>query len=70
MRRRDLLALLGGVYVVLIVAMLLLGKTAFAGALLSALAGIGTVAVTYVLGMHGWGARVASASSRCMNVLR
>jgi hypothetical protein len=39
--------------------MLVLGKTALAGALVSALAGIGTVAATYAIGMHGWGARVA-----------
>ncbi|MBV9171594.1 MAG: glycosyltransferase family 39 protein, partial [Chloroflexi bacterium] len=39
--------------------MLLLGKTAFAGTIVSALSGIGTVAATYALGMHGWGPRVA-----------
>jgi hypothetical protein len=39
--------------------MLLVGKTAFAGALVSALAGIGTVAATYAIGLRGWGPRVA-----------
>ena len=39
--------------------MLLLGKTALAGTLVSALAGIGAVAATYALGMRGWGPRVA-----------
>ncbi|MCA1644712.1 MAG: glycosyltransferase family 39 protein [Chloroflexi bacterium] len=39
--------------------MLLLGKTPLAGALVSALAGIGTVAVTHAIGMRGWGPRVA-----------
>jgi len=45
--------------VLLAFSMLLLGKTALAGALVSALAGIGTVAVTYAIGMRGWGPRVA-----------
>jgi hypothetical protein len=45
--------------IILAISMLILGKTALAGALVSALAGIGTVAVTYALGMHGWGPRVA-----------
>jgi Dolichyl-phosphate-mannose-protein mannosyltransferase len=43
----------------LALSMLLLGKTALAGALVSALAGVGTVGVTYGLGMRGWGPRVA-----------
>jgi hypothetical protein len=45
--------------IVLAISMLLFGKTAFAGALVSALAGIGTVAVTYAIGLRGWGRRVA-----------
>jgi hypothetical protein len=45
--------------ILLAVSMLLLGKTALAGALVSALAGIGTVALTYWIGMRGWGSRVA-----------
>jgi hypothetical protein len=45
--------------VLVAMSMLLLGKTALAGALVSALAGIGTVAVTYAVGMRGWGPRVA-----------
>lgn len=49
--------------VLLAISMLLLGKTALAGALVSALAGIGTVAVTFALGMRGWGRRVAVAAA-------
>jgi hypothetical protein len=45
--------------IVLALTMLLLGKTAFAGALVSAVAGIGTVAATYAIGRHGWGPVVA-----------
>ena len=45
--------------ILLAIAMLVLGKTALAGALVSALAGIGTVAATYALGVRGWGPRVA-----------
>jgi hypothetical protein len=45
--------------VLLALSMLVLGKTALAGALVSALAGIGTVAVTFAIGMRGWGPRVA-----------
>jgi hypothetical protein len=45
--------------ILLALSMLLFGKTALAGALVSALAGIGTVAVTYAIGLHGWGPRVA-----------
>src|SRR5439155_689172 len=45
--------------ILLAISMLLLGKTALAGGLLSALAGIGTVAATYVIGMRGWGPRIA-----------
>jgi hypothetical protein len=43
----------------LAISMLIFGKTALAGALVSVLAGIGTVAVTYALGLRGWGPRVA-----------
>ncbi len=45
--------------ILLAVSMLLLGKTVFAGALVSALAGVGAVATTYALGALGWGRRVA-----------
>jgi 4-amino-4-deoxy-L-arabinose transferase-like glycosyltransferase len=45
--------------ILLAISMLLLGKTVLAGALVSALAGVGTVAVTYAIGMRGWGPRVA-----------
>jgi hypothetical protein len=45
--------------ILLAISMLLFGKTVLAGALVSALAGIGTVAVTYAIGMRGWGPRVA-----------
>lgn len=44
--------------ILLALSMLLLGKTVVAGALVSALAGIGTVAATYALGTH-WNKRVA-----------
>src|SRR5258707_12260990 len=39
--------------------MLVLAKAALAGALVSAVAVIGTVAATYAIGMRGWGPRVA-----------
>src|SRR5439155_14299451 len=45
--------------VLLALSMLVLGKTALAGALVSAVAGIGTVAATYAIGLRGWGPRVA-----------
>ncbi len=45
--------------ILLAVSMLVLGKSVLAGALVSALAGIATVAVTYAIGMRGWGPRVA-----------
>jgi len=44
--------------VLLAVAFLTLGKTAFAGGLVSALAGIGTVAATYAIGARGWNKRM------------
>jgi Dolichyl-phosphate-mannose-protein mannosyltransferase len=49
--------------VLLAASMLVLGKAAFAGTIISALAGIGTVAATYALGMLGWGPRVAIPAS-------
>ncbi|MBV9899438.1 MAG: glycosyltransferase family 39 protein [Chloroflexi bacterium] len=45
--------------ILLAISMLLLGKTVLAGALVSALAGIGTVAATLAIGLRGWGPRVA-----------
>ena len=45
--------------ILLAISMLLFGKTALAGALVSALAGVGTVAATYAIGLRGWGLRVA-----------
>lgn len=39
--------------------MLALGKSLTAGVLVSALAGIGTVAATYAVGLAGWGRRIA-----------
>jgi hypothetical protein len=45
--------------ILLALSMLLLGKNTLAGALVSALAGIGAVAATYAIGMRGWGPRVA-----------
>src|SRR5205085_8882913 len=46
--------------ILLAAAMLVLGKTALAGALVSALAGIGTVGLTYVIGVRAFGARVGA----------
>src|SRR5207244_13461612 len=45
--------------ILLAISMLVFGKTALAGALVSALPGIGTVAVAYAIGLRGWGPRVA-----------
>jgi 4-amino-4-deoxy-L-arabinose transferase-like glycosyltransferase len=45
--------------ILLALSMLVLGKTALAGALVSAVAGIGTVVATYAIGLRGWGPRVA-----------
>ncbi|HYW89395.1 MAG TPA: glycosyltransferase family 39 protein [Chloroflexota bacterium] len=45
--------------VLLAIAILLLGKTVLAGALVSALAGMGAVAATYAIGRAGWNRRVA-----------
>jgi 4-amino-4-deoxy-L-arabinose transferase-like glycosyltransferase len=45
--------------ILLALAFLALGKGALAGGLVSALSGIGTVAATWAVGMHGWGPRVA-----------
>jgi hypothetical protein len=49
--------------VLLALSMLVFGKTVLAGALVSALAGIGTVAVTYALGVRGWNPRVAAIAA-------
>jgi 4-amino-4-deoxy-L-arabinose transferase-like glycosyltransferase len=49
--------------VLLAIAFLLLGKSAFAGGLVSALAGLGTVAVTYAIAVRAWGQRVAVAAA-------
>ena len=49
--------------ILLAFAMLLLGKSALAGALVSALSGIGTVMATYAIGMRGWGPRVATSAA-------
>jgi hypothetical protein len=54
--------------IVLALTMLLLGKTAFAGALVSALAGIGTVAVTYAIGRRGWGPVVALTAALLLTI--
>lgn len=45
--------------ILLAMSMLALGKSVLAGGLVSALAGIGTVAATYAIGMRGWGRPVA-----------
>jgi 4-amino-4-deoxy-L-arabinose transferase-like glycosyltransferase len=54
--------------ILLAIAFLLLGKTALAGALVSALAGIGTVAVTYAIGARGWNPRVGLAASALLAI--
>jgi Dolichyl-phosphate-mannose-protein mannosyltransferase len=50
------------------IAFLLIGKGALAGGLVSALAGIGTVAATYAIGMRGWGPRVALPAAALLAV--
>jgi len=54
--------------ILLALSMLILGKTALAGALVSALAGIGTIAVTYFLGTHGWGQRVGISAALLLGI--
>jgi hypothetical protein len=54
--------------ILLAIAFLLLGKTALAGGLVSALAGIGTVATTYAIGVRAWGARVALAAAALLTI--
>jgi 4-amino-4-deoxy-L-arabinose transferase-like glycosyltransferase len=54
--------------ILLAIAFLLLGKNALAGALVSALAGIGTVAVTYAIGVRGWNARVGLAAAAMLAI--
>lgn len=44
--------------ILLALSMLVFGKSALAGSIVSVLAGIGTVAATYVFGLRGWGMRV------------
>src|SRR5205823_6889743 len=54
--------------ILLAIAFLLLGKGAFAGGLVSALAGIGTVVATWAIGMRGWGPRVALPAAALLAV--
>jgi 4-amino-4-deoxy-L-arabinose transferase-like glycosyltransferase len=54
--------------ILLAIAFLLLGKSALAGGLVSALAGIGTVAVTYAIGVRGWNARVGLAAAALLAI--
>src|SRR5690242_4659959 len=54
--------------ILLAIAFLLLGKSALAGGLVSALAGIGTVAVTYAIGVRGWGPRVGLPAAALLAV--
>jgi len=54
--------------VLLALSMLLLGKTVLAGALVSAVAGIATVAATYALGSLDWNRRVAVAAAALLAI--
>lgn len=54
--------------ILLAISMLLVGKTVLAGALVSSLAGIGTVAATLAIGLHGWGPRVALPAAALLAV--
>jgi hypothetical protein len=54
--------------ILLAISMLALGKTAFAGTLISALAGIGTVAITYLIGLRGWNRTVAIAAAAMLAI--
>jgi hypothetical protein len=54
--------------ILLAISFLLLGKSALAGALVSALAGIGTVAVTYMIGVRGWNARVGLVAAALLAI--
>ena len=54
--------------ILLAIAFLLLGKTALAGGLVSAVAGIGTVALTYAIGVRAWGARVGLAAATLLAI--
>ena len=54
--------------VLLALSMLVLGKSALAGALVSAVAGVGTVVVTCALGVRGWNQRVGVAAALLLAV--
>jgi hypothetical protein len=54
--------------VLLAMAFLLLGKSALAGGLVSAIAGIATVATTYAIGVRAWGPRVALTAAALLAV--
>jgi dolichyl-phosphate-mannose-protein mannosyltransferase len=54
--------------ILLALAFLLLGKTVLAAGLVSALAGIGSVALTCVIGMRAWGARVGLAAATLLAI--
>jgi hypothetical protein len=54
--------------ILLAISMLVFGKTVLAGALVSSLAGIGTVAATFAIGVRGWGPRVAIAAAALLAV--
>jgi 4-amino-4-deoxy-L-arabinose transferase-like glycosyltransferase len=54
--------------ILLAIAFLLLGKSAMAGGLVSAIAGIATVATTYAIGVRAWGPRVALAGAALLAI--
>ncbi|MBV8714867.1 MAG: glycosyltransferase family 39 protein [Chloroflexi bacterium] len=54
--------------ILLAIAFLLVGKSVLAGALVSAVAGIATVATTYGIGVRAWGPRVALAAAALLAV--
>src|SRR5260370_12459950 len=56
--------------ILLALSILVLGKTALAGALVSALAGIGTVAATYAIGMRRWGPPAAVPPATFFSISR
>src|SRR5579864_5904786 len=54
--------------ILLALAFLVLGKTVLAAGLVSALAGIGTVATTYAIALRAWGPRVALAAATLLAI--
>jgi hypothetical protein len=54
--------------ILLALAFLTFGKSAFAGGLVSALAGIGTVAATFAIGVHGWNKRIGLVAAALLAI--